>query len=117
MRDWYDFLPLSEVELQKSYLLSWGRQANDVLLEVDALLAPGHPMYEPPRPAEGGCFRPGELIFPNAININVVPTDAPSGLIHFFVELEEGHYFLEGEFGRITIASDPPFFQFGSKVS
>jgi hypothetical protein len=117
MRGWYDFLPLPKIELHKSYLLSWRQQDNATLLEVDALLSIGHPMYELPRPAEGGCYRPAEIIFPNTTDISEAPTDTSSGLIQVFVELEEGRYSLEGEFGRITIMGDTPFFQFGRTIS
>lgn len=107
MRDWREILNLAGVDLQQSYLLTCRHEDDEVLLELDVQLTSQHPLFEPPRPAEGGCYRAAELVFPAATQLCMPST--PNGLITRFVETEENKYLLEGDFGQLTVTSDTPF--------
>ncbi len=109
MADWDEFLDLSGVNLEQSYLLALRQQDGNTLLELDVQLTSEHPLFEPPRPAESGCYRPAELIFSATTKLLAPKTDTLSGQINHIVATGDGQYTVEGDFGKIIIASETPF--------
>ena len=62
--DWRQLREFADVDLEGSFVLSWASEAGALMIDVDVLLLPEHPFYEPPRPAEKQCIRPALIEFP-----------------------------------------------------
>lgn len=81
--DWRTLREFADVELDKSFILSWHVEGGTLLIEIDAQLAEEHPFYEKPRPAEKVCIRPAVIEFPycESIRINGVSSDESIAVI------------------------------------
>lgn len=114
--DWRKLREFAAIDLYQSYVLSWHFEAENLRVDVDLFLMPGHPFYEEPRPAEKVCIRPAVIEFPNCDSIqtdgaarvsNVA--DAVADLGHGTIEglrrLADGRYEIRGEFGVVTVDS------------
>ena len=62
--DWQKLREFADVDLERSFVLSWNYEAGALLVDIDLLLLPEHPFYEKPRPAEKVCIRPALIEFP-----------------------------------------------------
>ena len=117
--DWRKLREFAAVDLTQSYVLSCELQSETLLIDVDLLLLPEHPIYEKPRPAQKVCIRPAVIEFPYCETISGDHIDAGSsasdaarmirpGAITGFRRLGDGRYELQGAFGAILIDAERP---------
>ena len=115
--DWRKLREFAGIDLYQSYVLSWHFEAENLRVDVDLFLMPGHPFYEEPRPAEKVCVRPAIIEFPicNSIRTHEAAdmsniADAVESLGHGMIEglrrLADGRYEIRGEFGVVTVDSE-----------
>ena len=115
--DWRKLREFAGIDLYQSYVLSWHFEAENLRVDVDLFLMPGHPFYEEPRPAEKVCIRPAIIEFPicNSIQTHEAAdmsniADAVESLGHGMIEglrrLADGRYEIRGEFGVVTVDSE-----------
>ncbi|WIM94539.1 hypothetical protein ACTOB_006568 [Actinoplanes oblitus] len=55
------FPDLADVYLEDSWVLGIASTERDVAFQLDAVLTPSHPLYQPPAPGEQHCYRPARL--------------------------------------------------------
>lgn len=118
--DWKELREFKEVDLTRSFVLSWDVESESLLIDLDLYLCPNHAFYEEPRPAERACFRPAFLEFPYCAGLNdaIGELDSPSvsdvaaglghGLIAGLKRIGNGCYEITGEFGQVTISAERP---------
>jgi len=117
--DWRQLREFADVELTKSHVLSWQVEGGNLIIDVDVLLAPKHPFYEKPRPAEKICVRPAIIEFPHceAISLNGVTLDESLsdtserlalGAIQGLKRMSDGPFEIVGEFGTVLIDAERP---------
>ena len=117
--DWKDLREFKSLDLEQSFVLSWEISGETLQIDVDLNLRSGHALYEPPRPAEKACFRPGHIDFPqcSAVRMSGENGDIPatlaiqrlgSGKISGLRRIGEGKYQFEGGFGSVIIVADRP---------
>lgn len=117
--DWTRLREFRNVDLTRSYLLSWSAAAGSLLADVDLLLCPEHPFYEKPRPAEKACWRPAFIEFPYCTAVYLAGESADNrfadglddlggGRIRTFMRTGEGQYEIAGEFGAVQILAERP---------
>jgi hypothetical protein len=117
--DWRQLREFVAVDLERSFVLSWEMVSGTLQIDVDLCLAPQHPFYEKPRPAEKVCLRAAVIEFPlcDVIEVDDAPAgSAPAdiaakaahGAITGFRRLADGRFELEGEFGVVLIDAERP---------
>jgi hypothetical protein len=117
--DWKELREFKDVDITKSYVLSWGTESETLLIDVDLYLCRGHPLYEKPRPAEKACFRPAYLEFRYCCRVAPVGDRRARGMaevldtlgigkIDGFRRTGEGQYEIRGEFGAVDITAERP---------
>jgi hypothetical protein len=116
--DWTDLREFRAVELTRSFVLTWKTDKESLLLDLDLCLATAHALYETPRPAEGDCFRPAILEFPNCTSVTDATAEATPetvaiqnlshGRISGLRLIVDGEYELSGDFGTVRINADRP---------
>lgn len=117
--DWRQLREFGDVDLERSFVLSWAFEGGTLLIDVDVLLLPDHPFYEPPRPAEKLCIRPALIEFPFCVA--AVPAGAASstdvaatvaglggGAISGLRLIADGYYEMSGDFGIVRIEAERP---------
>ena len=77
---WQELREFADVDLTRSYVLSWQAESDTLLIDIDLYLEPEHPFYEKPRPAEKVCIRPALIEFPFVDDCRLEDT-APKQLI------------------------------------
>lgn len=117
--DWRRLREFAGVDLGNSYVLSWQIDGDTLHIEIDLCLAPDHPFYEPPRPAERVCLRPAIIEFPycewiasdgetgveaTQAAVDVLGIGAISGLRRF----DDGPFEISGDFGIVRISAERP---------
>lgn len=115
---WQQLREFADVDLAKSFVLSWHVEVDTLVIDIDLYLQPGHPFYEKPRPAEKWCIRPAWIEFPvcDAIHTDddrraeVVEVAGllEHGAIADLVVLDDGEYAMSGEFGTVFISAERP---------
>lgn len=115
--DWQKLREFADVDLERSFVLSWNYEAEALLVDIDLLLLPDHPFYEKPRPAEKVCIRPALIEFPfcQAVttgkgdnDIAAIVADLGNGAISGLRLLADGHYEISGDFGSVEIEAERP---------
>ena len=117
--DWRRLREFADVDLTRSFVLSWQFEAETLLIDTDIHLLPNHPFYESPRPAEKVCIRPALIEFPFCVGISLDGSsigEDPSaslgglgtGVITGLRRRADGSYELRGEFGLVTIEAERP---------
>ena len=115
--DWHDLREFADVDLERSFILSWHYEAGALLVDIDLLLLPDHPFYEKPRPAEKVCIRPALIEFPfcEAVaegkgddGIATTVASLGTGAITGLRLLADGYYEISGEFGDVEIEAERP---------
>ncbi len=117
--DWRELREFADVDLTRSFVLSWQFEAETLLIDTDIHLLPNHPFYERPRPAEKVCIRPALIEFPFCVGISLDGSsigENPSaslgglgtGVITGLRRRADGCYELHGEFGLVTIEAERP---------
>jgi len=116
--DWRQLREFADVDLTRSYVLSWHLEADSLTVEIDLYLMPKHPFYEAPRPAEKVCIRPAYIEFP--VCVGLVPeggsdgeladiaADLGHGAISGFRRCAEARYEMSGEFGTVFVDAERP---------
>ena len=117
--DWRKFREFADVDLTRSFVLSWHFEAETLFIDTDMLLLPGHPFYEQPRPAEKVCIRPALIEFPFCVevgtagsppadDINAFVNDLGHGAITGLQRRADGRYEITGDFGSIVVEAERP---------
>jgi hypothetical protein len=117
--DWRGLREFAEVDLTRSFVLSWHFEAQTVFIDSDILLLPEHPFYEKPRPAEKVCIRPAIIEFPFCTGLSVAGSTVNNnfggavsrlghGAISGMQRFADGRYELRGEFGAVVIDAERP---------
>jgi hypothetical protein len=115
---WQQLREFSDVDLAKSFVLSWHVEVDTLVIDIDLCLQPGHPFYEEPRPAEKRCIRPAWIEFPacdaihtgddNRAEVVEVAGVLEHGAIADLAVLDDGQYAISGEFGTVFINAERP---------
>ena len=115
--DWHKLREFADVDLERSFVLSWNYEAGALLVDIDLLLLPDHPFYEKPRPAEKVCIRPALIEFPfcQAVttgkgddDIAAIVASLENGAITGLRLLADGYYEISGVFGSVEIEAERP---------
>ncbi len=117
--DWRKFLEFADVDLTRSFVLSWYFEAETLFIDTDMYLLPEHPFYEKPRPAEKVCIRPALVEFPFCVDVSVddlrggkdirtVLAELGHGAIDGLQRRGDGRYEIRGDFGVVTIEAERP---------
>ena len=116
--DWRKLREFSAVDLDRSFVLSWHVESENLLIDVDLYLAPEHPFYEKPRPAEKACIRPAIIEFGYCESLATANGSLESiaetveslghGAISGLQRHEDGRYEIIGEFGNVFVVAERP---------
>lgn len=121
--DWQKLREFADVDLERSFVLSWNYEAGALLVDIDLLLLPEHPFYEKPRPAEKVCIRPALIEFPfcQAVttgkgddDIAAIVASLENGAITGLRLLADGYYEISGVFGSVEIEAERPLLRLKS---
>lgn len=116
--EWRQLREFADVDLERSFVLSWHVAGETLLIDIDLFLMPAHPFYEAPRPAEKVCIRPASIEFP--ICEALVPEGGADGeiadiagrlghgAIKTFRRRAGGRYEISGEFGTVVVDAERP---------
>ncbi len=115
---WRDLREFADVDLTKSFVLSWQSRGDLLLIDIDLYLEPQHPFYEKPRPAEKVCIRPALIEFPHvdelrlddapARQLTEIVADLGLGAIEDLNVSGDGCYEIRGEFGTVSVNAERP---------
>ena len=116
---WRKLREFADVDLTKSFILSWHIEVETLMIDVDLFLQPAHPFYEKPRPKERVCIRPAIVEFPfcvsiksdrgsNEGNLEQIVADLEVGAIEGLRRFSDGPYEIRGEFGTVRIDAERP---------
>lgn len=115
---WRELREFADVDLTKSFVLSWHVKADTLVMDIDLCLEPTHPFYETPRPAEKVCIRPACIEFPHCDLLRKDGEDAGKpvdmigklghGAIRELTVVDEGRYALCGDFGTLSVNAERP---------
>ena len=116
--EWQELREFADVDLLRSYVLSWHVELNTLFIDVDLYLMPEHPFYENPRPAEKVCIRPACIEFPFCEAFGPAGQDGGEpvetagnlghGAITGFRRLSDARYEITGEFGTVFVSAERP---------
>ncbi len=116
--NYWQFPGFENIYLQDSYVISIHAKTSIQIL-LEAVLTEHHPLYTQPLPGEQYCYRRMTVNFPHpqtydlVVN-NINPIADPDGSIdygnidEFFIRADGKYYLRVGEWGELTIVSDPP---------
>lgn len=115
---WRQLREFADVDLTRSFVLSWHAEGEILVIDIDLFLAPEHPFYEKPRPAEKACIRPACIEFPSCEAVQCGDIDSSEvaetagnlghGAIKDLVVLDDGRYAISGEFGTVSLVAERP---------
>jgi hypothetical protein len=105
------------IYLEDSYVLSINANTISIQILLEAVLTENHPLYTPALSGEQYCYRQMTVKFPHPqtydlVLNNISPIADPDGSVDygniddFF--MADDKYYLRGEWGELTIVSDPP---------
>ena len=117
--DWRSLREFANVDLTRSFVLSWHFEAETLFIDMDIHLLPDHPFYEKPRPAEKVCIRAALVEFPFCVDVCVDESTGGDdistfvsrlghGAITGFQRRADGRYEIQGDFGTVTIEAERP---------
>lgn len=110
------------VHLENSFVLDIQASPGRLRLDVEVVLAPGHPDHRPPAPDELNCYARATIDFPNLRTLTWTGQGTPpavdasgetdyGGIDTFFWDGTSFH--LEGDWGVIDLVSAPPVIHLG----
>jgi hypothetical protein len=115
---WRQLREFADVDLAKSFVLSWHVEAEALVIDIDLYLEPGHPFFEKPRPAEMVCIRPAFIEFPccdelqpcagGGREVAEIAGNLGLGAISDLTVSDDGRYAISGEFGTVSIIAERP---------
>ncbi|MEM7284296.1 MAG: hypothetical protein AAF438_22060 [Pseudomonadota bacterium] len=121
MQSYAEIENLEFVYLEDSYVLEVLIRSDKIIFEMDLVLCEEHDLYSPPPENEQYCYKLGRITFPNVVEIfestqtesmNVGTEGAIDlGNIDQF-EFEGSKFRLQGDWGSLTLISDPPNLEF-----
>jgi hypothetical protein len=105
------------IYLEDSYVLSINANTISIKILLEAVLTENHPLYTPALSGEQYCYRQMTVYFPHPQTYDLVLNNIsaiadPDGSVDygniddFF--MADDKYYLRGEWGELTIVSDPP---------
>ncbi|PSB03785.1 hypothetical protein C7B69_26215 [filamentous cyanobacterium Phorm 46] len=114
--NYWQFPGFENIYLEDSYVLSINAKVSIQIL-LEAVLTENHPLYTSALSGEQYCYRQMTVNFPNPqtydlVLNNISPIADPDGSVdygnidEFF--MADDKYYLRGEWGELTIVSDPP---------
>ena len=117
--DWRSLREFANVDLTRSFVLSWHFEAETLFIDMDIHLLPDHPFYEKPRPAEKVCIRAALVEFPFCVDVCVGESTGRDDISAFVSRLGhgaiaglqrrgDGRYEIRGDFGTVTIEAERP---------
>lgn len=116
--DWRQLREFADVDLTRSFVLSWHVESDVLFIDIDLFLTPDHPFYEKPRPAEKVCIRPAYIEFPFCEALGPDGTmdgeliDIAGNLGHGAItglrRIADGRYEISGEFGTVHVVAERP---------
>ncbi len=115
---WRQLREFADVDLTKSFVLSWHTEGETLVIDIDLCLEAEHPFYEKPRPAEEFCIRPAYIEFPYCEELRTNVADSGEavemtekiahGAISDLSVLADGRYAINGEFGTVSVVAERP---------
>jgi hypothetical protein len=115
---WRQLREFADVDLTKSFILSWHTEGETLVIDIDLYLEAEHPFYEKPRPAEKFCIRPACIEFPyceelrsDAVEgkeVTEITKELSHGAISNLSVLDDGQYAISGEFGTVAVVAERP---------
>ena len=115
---WRQLREFVDVDLTKSFVLSWHTEGETLVIDIDLYLEAEHPFYEKPRPAEKICIRPASIEFPYCEKLQADVVDGDEvleiagklghGAIDDLNVLDDGRYAINGEFGTVSVIAERP---------
>lgn len=116
---WRQLREFADVDLTKSFVLSWHVEVETLMIDVDLFLEPGHPFYEKPRPKEKVCIRPAIIEFPFCVAIKPeggatdgslaeIVSGLDIGAIEGLRRFSDGPFEIRGEFGMVRVDAERP---------
>ncbi len=116
---WRKLREFADVDLTKSFILSWHVEVETLMIDVDLYLEPGHPFYEKPRPKEKVCIRSAIIEFPFCVAIKpdrgstegkleAIVVNLEIGAIEGLRRFSDGPYEIRGDFGTVKIDAERP---------
>ena len=115
---WRQLREFADVDLTKSFVLSWHTEGETLVIDIDLYLEAEHPFYEKPRPAEKICIRPACIEFPCCEELRADRVDGEEvteiteklshGAISDLSVLDDGRYAISGEFGTVSVIAERP---------
>jgi hypothetical protein len=118
--NWTELREFRAVDLTESFVLSWDAESGSLQIDLDLFLCPEHAFYERPRPKQHACYRPAILEFPYCSRIEspvtrgkgdavaAVATKLTAGRISGLRLIDDGHYEMNGAFGKVEIHAERP---------
>jgi hypothetical protein len=116
--DWRQLREFADVDLTRSFILSWHIESDALLIDIDLFLTPEHPFYERPRPAEKVCIRPAYIEFPVCEELSSggstegelvdIAGNLGPGAITGLRRLANARYEISGDFGTVFIDAERP---------
>jgi len=115
---WRQLREFADVDLTRSFVLSWHTEGETLVIDIDLYLEAGHAFYEKPRPAEKICIRPASIEFPYCEGLQADGVDGDEvieitgklghGAIDDLNVLDDGRYAISGEFGTVSVIAERP---------
>ncbi len=115
---WRQLREFADVDLTKSFILSWHIEGETLVIDIDLYLEAEHPFYEKPRPAEKFCIRPACIEFPHCEGlrsdavegkeVTEITEKLSHGAISDLSVLDDGRYAISGEFGTVSVVAERP---------
>lgn len=118
---YYNVPSLKNVYLEDSYVIDIREGPVAIEFILDLVLTEFHSAYEPPAAGTQYCYRAAKLIFPNLKTVHWTrrsmrpAVDADSRVDYGNIdslEVSNGRYTMEGDWGRVEIVSDEPEIEF-----
>ena len=116
--EWHELREFADVDLLRSYVLSWHVEFDTLFIDIDLYLMPEHPFYEEPRPAEKVCIRPACIEFPFCVAFGQagredgeaieIAGNLGHGAITGFRRQSDTRYEITGEFGTVFVNAERP---------
>lgn len=116
--DWQRLREFTDVDLTRSFILSWHIESGTLFIDIDLFLRPEHPFYEKPRPAEKSCIRPACIEFPYCDGLKLdgaedaeavdISDNLGIGAITGLRRLADARYEISGDFGTVFVNAERP---------
>jgi len=120
--EWQQLRDFADVDLTRSFVLSWHVASDTLFIDIDLYLKPEHPFYEKPRPAEKICIRPACIEFPFCEALGPdggaegelveIAGNLGHGALAGFRRLADARYEITGEFGTVFVNAERPILKF-----